>query len=86
MAGALPDKVLPSCGWTKRLLLFPVLSGMSCFLVLGSFAAPLWNSPYFNMIFNDHQVPNDPLAYAILFAFYTVNYFVIVFFNSALVA
>jgi hypothetical protein len=38
------------------------------------------------VIFNDHEVPKDPLAYAILFAFYTVNYFVIVFFNSALVA
>lgn len=70
----------------KELLLFPVLSGISCLAVLGSFAAPLWKSPYFSMIFNDHEVPKDPLAYAILFAFYTVNYFVIVFFNSALVA
>jgi hypothetical protein len=70
----------------KELLLFPLLSGISCLLVLGSFAAPLWNSPYVNVIFNDHEIPKDPLAYAILFAFYTVNYFVIVFFNSALVA
>src|SRR5262249_35476691 len=54
--------------------------------VLGSFAAPLWNSPYVQVVFDDGQIPNDPVAYVILFAFYAVNYFVIVFFNSALVA
>ncbi|MGQ0634336.1 MAG: DUF6159 family protein [Planctomycetaceae bacterium] len=70
----------------KELLLFPLISGIACLLVLGSFVAPLWNSPYSQMIFDDGRVPNDPLAYAILFAFYAVNYFVIVFFNAALVA
>ncbi len=70
----------------KELLLFPIMSGISCLLVLGSFAAPLWNSKYINVIMNDQQVPQDPLAYVILFAFYFVNYFVIIFFNSALVA
>lgn len=70
----------------KELLLFPLMSGFSCLLVLGSFAAPLWNSKYINVIMNDQQVPQDPVAYIILFAFYFVNYFVIIFFNSALVA
>lgn len=70
----------------KELLLFPLISGLSCLLVLGSFVAPLWNSPYVQVVFDDGKLPDDPLAYAILFAFYAVNYFVIVFFNSALVA
>lgn len=70
----------------KELLLFPLISCIACFFVLGSFVAPLWNSPYAAVVMDDHQVPQDPVAYAILFAFYAVNYFVIVFFNSALVA
>ena len=37
------------------------------------------------VIMEERAAPNDLLAYAILFAFYFVNYFVIVFFNSALV-
>lgn len=70
----------------KELLVFPLVSSLSCLLVLGSFALPLWNSKYAAVVINDHQAPNDPVAYLILFAFYFANYFVIVFFNSALVA
>lgn len=70
----------------KELLVFPLVSGIACILVLASFAVPLWNSPFASVIFEDGQIPNDPVAYLILFAFYLVNYFVIVFFNSALVA
>lgn len=71
---------------SKQLLVFPLISGVSCLLVLASFALPLWNSPYAQVVLGDHQIPDDPLAYALMFAFYAVNYFVIVFFNSALVA
>ena len=70
----------------KELLLFPIMSGISCLLVLASFALPLWDSKYFDTIMNDQQAPQDPLAYVILFAFYFVNYFVMIFFNSALMA
>lgn len=70
----------------KELLLFPIMSGFSCLLVLASFVLPLWNSQYASVLLNDQQVPQDPLAYIILFAFYFVNYFVIIFFNSALMA
>ena len=69
----------------KELLLFPILSGVSCLAVLASFVAPLWGSDLIAPILNDHQMPEDPLAWVILAAFYFVNYFVIVFFNSALV-
>lgn len=70
----------------KELLVFPFLSGICCLLVLGSFAVPLWNSEYAAVLQEDHQTLDDPVAYVILFAFYFANYFVIVFFNSALVA
>lgn len=70
----------------KELLVFPLLSGLACALVLVSFVAPLWGTDYARELLDDRQMPRDPLAYAILFAFYFVNYFVIVYFNSALVA
>jgi hypothetical protein len=70
----------------KELLVFPLVSGVACLLVLASFAVPLWNSDYFQAVMDEEAAPQDPLAYVILFAFYFANYFVIVFFNSALVA
>lgn len=70
----------------KELLLLPLMSGVSCLLVLASFVAPLWGSDLVEAIINDRQLPQDPLAWVLLAAFYFINYFVIVFFNSALVA
>jgi len=70
----------------KELLVFPMLSGLAAAIVLASFVAPLWGTEYASELLDDRQLPRDPLAYAILFAFYFVNYFVIVYFNSALVA
>src|SRR5262249_52021876 len=70
----------------KELLLFPLVSGLSCLAVLASFVLPLWNSPYAKVVLNEHQIPKPPVAWVFLFAFYLVNYFVIVYFNSALVA
>ena len=70
----------------KGLLLFPVISGAACLLVLASFALPLWHSSYLPIVMDERRLPNDPIAFSILFAFYFVNYFVITFFNSALIA
>jgi hypothetical protein len=69
----------------KKLLVFPLLSGVCCLLVLASFAVPL--------IATDHWMPPargaDPaqqvIYYTVLFLFYFCNYLVITFFNSALV-
>lgn len=81
----------------KQLVVFPLLSGVACMLVLLSFAAPFLLNP--DLLPIDHQVNaqgatvafnmeplQSPLAYVVLFAFYFANYFVVVFFNSALVA
>jgi uncharacterized membrane protein (DUF485 family) len=70
----------------KELLAFPFLSGIACLLVMGSFALPMFFSGAFTLDKNVGEVTHNPLAYVILFAFYFCNYFVIVFFNSALVA
>jgi len=80
---------LAKASWTvlrldKELLFFPLISGISCLLVLGSFAVPLWQSGYLQTVM-DERAGEDPLGWVILFAFYFVNYFVIIFFNSALI-
>jgi hypothetical protein len=73
----------------KKLVVFPLLSGISCLIVLASFAIPLAiTKPAFLLAFLDERaVGKDvpPWFWAVLFAFYFVNYFVIYFFNSALI-
>ncbi|MCH2212623.1 MAG: DUF6159 family protein [Fuerstiella sp.] len=69
----------------KELLLFPLLSGMACMLVLASFAGPLWYTDGMAAL-EEGDVTKNPVVLVVMFAFYAVNYFVIVFFNSALVA
>ncbi len=77
----------------KELLVFPLISGIACVLVMASFALPLWASGFLETLAdqaaaNDGQieVAQQVIGYAVLFAFYFVNYFVIVFFNTALIA
>ncbi|HWB13145.1 MAG TPA: DUF6159 family protein [Pirellulales bacterium] len=69
----------------KELMFFPAMSGLACLLVLASFAVPFWLSGEVDVILQNRQAPQNPLAYVLLFAFYFVNYFVIVFFNVGLV-
>ena len=67
----------------KQLLLFPLISGVCCVLVLLSFALPLWAVG----IPNAEQLQQRPLLYyGLLFLFYFLNYFIIIFFNSAVIA
>ena len=67
----------------KSLLVFPLLSGACSLVVAASFLLPVLLAAI------DHQqaVGNmrvAPAYYALMFAFYLVQYFVIVFFNTAL--
>lgn len=83
-----------STGWTialnsfkvlranKQLIIFPVLSGISLLLVMGSFIIALmaslgWDIEYF-------QDQSQTTTYGILFLYYLINYFIIIFFNVAL--
>ena len=70
----------------KSLLVFPLASSVACLLVLISFAIPLWNSPLGQAWLEQGDVLEDPLAYVVLFLFYFVNYFVVIFFNTALIS
>jgi len=70
----------------KELVVFPLLSGVACLLVLASFATPLFMTGYIDALSDDPEAFQSPVSWVIAFAFYFVNYFVIVFFNSALVA
>jgi len=84
-----------STGWTitknsfailqknKQLIIFPILSGASLILVMGTFvvgvlAASGWQADYID-------TTSRVVTYAIMFGFYFVNYFIIVFFNMALI-
>ena len=70
----------------KELLVFPLLSGLACLCVLASFALPLVGSDYVRTVMEDEGAAQDPVLYVIVFAFYFANYFVITFFNTALIA
>jgi hypothetical protein len=71
----------------KRLVLFPALSGIGCLLVTISFAVPLAvvaAKGGFDGVGDDRHPP--AWTYAVAFAFYFCNYFVIVFCNAALIS
>ena len=72
----------------KELLLFPLISGFTCILVLASFAVPMWASGFFaTLTAEEGATPTErTISYVILFLYYFANYFVIVFFNSALIS
>ncbi|GAB4092662.1 DUF6159 family protein [Flaviaesturariibacter terrae] len=65
----------------KQLLIFPLLSGVSLLLILGSFVAAFFT---FSNI-DEFDLDNRALLYGAMFGFYLVNYFVVTFFNMALV-
>ncbi len=70
----------------KMLLLFPIFSGIACLLVSASFILPLFVAnaglPPVNA---EEPGPREVLYFVIGFLFYFCNYFVITFFNSAIV-
>jgi hypothetical protein len=74
----------------KHLTLFPVLSTTATFLVLASFILPLWQLGLFEewsaAMDSTSETPQDASMYVTAFLFYFCNYFVIVFFNTALCA
>jgi Family of unknown function (DUF6159) len=68
----------------KQLIIFPILSGISLLLILGSFftivlAGAGWD---IDQVKDSEQ---NTLGYVFLFLYYLVNYFIVVFFNMALI-
>src|SRR4026209_452577 len=67
----------------KQLIIFPVLSGISLVLIMGSFVLIFWGVNRWS----DENVedPGTIGNYLYLFLFYLVNYFSVVFFNMSLI-
>jgi hypothetical protein len=68
----------------KKLVIFPILSGLACLLVFASFLVPtlLALNWFENLPQNQQALIGLPVA----FAFYFCTYFVIIFFNAALMS
>ena len=70
----------------KGLLVFPLISGICCLLLLASFAIPLYTTGTWQPPGHDATTQRQVAYYGTLFAFYFCNYFIVVFFNAAIVA
>jgi hypothetical protein len=70
----------------KSLLLFPFVSGICCFLLLASFALPLYFTNHWQPPGRDAEAVRQVAYYGVLFLFYLLNYFIVVFFNAAIIA
>lgn len=72
----------------KELLVFPLLSSIACALVLATFLVPFWaiGFPSAENIQQQANWSQQIQFYGLAFLYYFVNYSVIIFFNSALVA
>ncbi len=75
----------------KTLFVLPILSSIAALLVLATFALPLaftidWSAVKQSVQANSGATIVQPWHYLALFLFYFVNFFVMTFFNSALVA
>lgn len=67
----------------NQLIAFPVLSGIAMVLVIASFVAALMGWGWYDKL--NETGYNQAAVYGIIFLFYVVNYFIVVFFNMALV-
>ena len=67
----------------KEILLFPVLSGVALLIVLLSFVIPIFFS---GLISSSGPLTLGSSVLPVLFLFYLLCYFIIIFFNAALIA
>jgi len=70
----------------KSLLLFPLISGICCLMLLASFALPLFLTNHWQPPHGSAGTPSQIAYYGVLFLFYLCNYFIIIFFNAGIVA
>lgn len=69
----------------KKMILFPVFSGLFTLILLASFFIPVFITGSLPML-GALEEASDTTLYILLFIFYFINYFVVLFFNSAAVA
>ena len=70
----------------KKLIVFPVISSAAAIVVTASFLLPLWGTGMLAKWTSADETSSSLSMWVTLFIFYFANYFVIVFFNSALTA
>lgn len=75
----------------KKLIIFPIITGLTAILVLASFIVPigvLAANGAFDWLKDEKEVPGWfwAAALGVMFLYYFVSYFVIIFFNAALVS
>jgi hypothetical protein len=70
----------------KTLLVFPLISGICCLLLMASFAVPIWATGAWRVSNHDLDSTREAAYVVTLFSFYVANYFIVVFFNAAIVA
>ena len=75
----LAKNALSVLGVNKQLLIFPVLSGLTILVVIASFFAGI----NYSVGFGDFTSRTE--IYSVVFLFYMVAYFIVVFFNMALI-
>jgi hypothetical protein len=66
----------------KELVLFPIISGVVMLILTASFIVPI---ALFTGI-KDGEFSNNALYYVFFFIFYLIGYFVVIFFNTGLIA
>jgi hypothetical protein len=69
----------------KELLIFPLISTISLIVVMACFALPVFGLASMDMLPRRADGHASPVMYVIAFLFYFTQYFVIFFFNTALV-
>lgn len=70
----------------KELLLFPLFSGLCCLIVALSFAIPAFHSDFLRSPTAEESTSAQIARFVLMFAFYYITYFIVIFFNSAIVA
>ncbi|MCV0428148.1 MAG: DUF6159 family protein [Roseibium sp.] len=72
----------------KEMLLFPIMSTLALFAVIGSGAWAVYEMPelmaFFQALFDQAQPDQDPRVWALIFVFMFINYFIMIFFNAGL--
>ncbi len=70
----------------KEMLVFPLISGLCCLLLLASFAIPIYLTGAWEPPKSSADASRQVMYYGTLLLFYVCNYFVVIFFNCAIVA
>ncbi len=70
----------------KELAVYPVLSSIASVIVFISFAYPIFSTVNSVNLNDPNSNQFQGISFVVLFLFYFCNYFVIIFFNSAIIA